>query len=75
MAKKQPDQVPAKFAEDNKYAPNWGRLHLKWGEALGYVGRNEEARAHCHPAGLKTNNNSAADPCLSGKVGLINLQH
>jgi tetratricopeptide (TPR) repeat protein len=34
----------AKFEEANRYAPHWGRLHLKWGEALGYVGRNDEAR-------------------------------
>ena len=34
MAKKQPDQALAKFEEGAKYAPNWGRLHFKWGEAL-----------------------------------------
>jgi hypothetical protein len=27
-----------RFEEANKYAPNWGRLHLKWGEALSYTG-------------------------------------
>jgi len=25
-------------------APNWGRLHLKWGEALGYGGKKDEAQ-------------------------------
>ncbi|HEX9159490.1 MAG TPA: hypothetical protein VF835_04615 [Rhizomicrobium sp.] len=25
-------------------APNWGRLHLKWGEALYYVGKRDDAR-------------------------------
>ena len=35
MAKKQMSHLAlAKFAEADKYAPNWGRLHLKWGEAL-----------------------------------------
>jgi hypothetical protein len=34
----------AKFAEAEKYAPNWGRLHLKWGEAPYYIGRKDEAR-------------------------------
>jgi len=30
-------------AEAEKYAPNWGRLHLKWGESLAYSGNKEEA--------------------------------
>ena len=34
----------ANFAEADKYAPNWGRLHLKWGEALVYAGKPEEAK-------------------------------
>jgi len=34
----------AKFDEANKYAPNWGRLHLKWGEALFWLGKKDEAR-------------------------------
>ena len=33
-----------KFAEAEKYAPNWGRLHLKWGEALVYAGKVGEAK-------------------------------
>jgi len=45
MAKNQSHLAVAKFAEANKYAPNWGRLHLKWGEALGYAGHKDEARA------------------------------
>jgi Flp pilus assembly protein TadD len=45
MAKNQSHLALAKFAEAEKYAPNWGRLHLKWGEALSYVGRKDEARA------------------------------
>jgi Flp pilus assembly protein TadD len=44
IAKNRSDLALAKFEEADKYAPNWGRLHLKWGEALGYVGRMDEAR-------------------------------
>jgi len=50
MAKNQSHLALAKFAEAEKYAPSWGRLHLKWGEALGYVGRKDEARAQYHAA-------------------------
>src|SRR5579863_7765885 len=45
MAKNQSHLALAKFAEAEKYAPNWGRLHLKWGEAWVYAGRNDEANA------------------------------
>jgi hypothetical protein len=34
----------ANFAEADKYAPNWGRPQLRWGEALGYMGRKVEAK-------------------------------
>jgi hypothetical protein len=34
MAKNQSHLALAKFAEAEKYVPNWGRLHLKWGEAM-----------------------------------------
>jgi Tfp pilus assembly protein PilF len=44
MAKNRSDLALAKFTEAEKYASNWGRLHLKWGEALGYVGKPEEAK-------------------------------
>jgi len=44
------DLALAKFDEANKYAPNWGRLHLKWGEALSYLGRKDEARAQYQAA-------------------------
>ena len=43
MAKSRSDLALAKFEEAGKYAPNWGRLHLKWGEALFYVGNKDEA--------------------------------
>jgi hypothetical protein len=36
--KNRSDLALAKFAEADKYAPNWGRLHLKWGEALLWSG-------------------------------------
>ena len=46
MAKNQSHLAVAKFAEAEKYAPNWGRLHLKWGEALAYAGKKAEAAKH-----------------------------
>ncbi|HJT42674.1 MAG TPA: hypothetical protein VJ750_04150 [Rhizomicrobium sp.] len=46
MARNQSHLALAKFAEAEKYAPNWGRLHLKWGKALAYAGKPAEARAH-----------------------------
>jgi Flp pilus assembly protein TadD len=45
MQKNRSDLALAKFEEANKYAPNWGRLHLKRGEALGYLRLKDEARA------------------------------
>jgi hypothetical protein len=39
------DLALAKFEEANHYAPNWGWLHLKWGEALWWSGRKDEAHA------------------------------
>ena len=45
MAKNQSHRALAKFAEAEKYAPNWGRLHLKWGEALVYSGKPTDAKA------------------------------
>ena len=45
MAKKQSHLALAKFAEADRYATNWGRLHLKWGEALAYAGKGDEAKA------------------------------
>lgn len=46
MAKKRPHLELAKFADAEKYAPNWGRLHLKRGETLVYAGKKDEAKAH-----------------------------
>ena len=45
MRKNRSDLALEKFEDANEYVPNWGRLHMKWGEALGFVGRREEARA------------------------------
>ena len=45
MQQNRSDLALAKFEEGDKYAPNWGRLHLKWGEALFYAGHKDEARA------------------------------
>ena len=44
MAKNQSHLALAKFEEAEKYAPSWGRLHLKWGEALVYAGKADEAK-------------------------------
>ena len=35
----------AKFADAQRFAPRWGRLHLKWGEAFAKLGKPDEARA------------------------------
>ena len=51
MAMNRSDLALAKFAEADKYAPNWGRLHLKWGEALFYMGEKDEAQKHFILAG------------------------
>jgi hypothetical protein len=59
MAKNQSHLALAKFAEAEKYAPNWGRLHLKWGEALWYAGKKDDAKAQFARAALL--NLSAAD--------------
>ncbi len=51
MVKNQSHLALAKFAEADKYAPNWGRLHLKWGEALVYAAKPDEARRQFALAG------------------------
>ena len=43
IAKNRSDLALAKFEEADKYAPNWGRLHLKWGEALWWAGEQDKA--------------------------------
>jgi len=44
MKKNRSDLALGKFTEADKYAPNWGKLHLKWGEALVYAGKKDEAQ-------------------------------
>ena len=44
MAQNQSHLALAKFEDADKYAPNWGRLHLKWGEALVYAGKKDDAK-------------------------------
>ena len=46
MAKNQSHLALAKFRQAEPLAPNWGRLHLKWGKALLYSGKKAEARKH-----------------------------
>src|SRR5271156_4434244 len=43
-AKNQSHLALAKFEEADKYAPNWGRLHLKWAEAPYYAGKRDQAK-------------------------------
>ena len=43
MAKNYADLALAKFADAEKYAPHWGRLNLKWSEALRYDGKRDDA--------------------------------
>jgi len=50
MAKGDVQGALAKYAEANKYAPRWGRLHLKWAEALAKSGDAAGARAHAKTA-------------------------
>ena len=45
IAKNRSDLALAKFEEAVKYAPNWGRLHLKRGEALWWAGDRGKSRA------------------------------
>ena len=40
-----------KFKQADQYAPNWGRNHLKWGEALAKLGRKDAALAQWRIAG------------------------
>jgi cytochrome c-type biogenesis protein CcmH/NrfG len=44
IAKNRSDLALAKFEEANRYAPHWGRLHLKWGEALYYAGKPDDSK-------------------------------
>jgi hypothetical protein len=44
MMQNRSDLALAKFRDANEYAPNWGRLHLKWGEAALYAGDKDSAK-------------------------------
>ncbi len=60
----------AKFAEADRWAPHWGRNHLRWGEALLKLGRPDEARAEFKTAAAL--DLSAEDrAALSGLVARI----
>jgi Tfp pilus assembly protein PilF len=68
MAKNQSHLSLEKFAAADKYAPNWGRLHLKWGEALAYSGKPAEAKAQLARA-------AALDLTPSEKSELAGMAH
>jgi tetratricopeptide (TPR) repeat protein len=62
MKQNRSDRALAKFEEADKYAPNWGRLHLMWGEALGYAGKKDEAQKQfALAAGLDTSEADKAE--------------
>jgi hypothetical protein len=44
MLKNRSDLALVKFEEADKYARNWRRLHLKWGEALFYADKRDDAK-------------------------------
>jgi Flp pilus assembly protein TadD len=69
IAKNRSDLALAKFAEADKYAPNWGRLHLKWGEALLWSGDKDGAQKQFAIAAKL--DLSAADKAQLGKVSAL----
>ncbi len=44
IAQNRSDLAVKKFVEAARYAPNWGRLHLEWAEALMWSGHKAAAR-------------------------------
>ncbi len=44
LLKADPKTAASKFEEADGLAPNWGRNHLKWAEALDRLGRSQSAR-------------------------------
>jgi hypothetical protein len=44
MQENRSDLALAKFEEADKYAPNWGRLHIKWGQALFWAGKLADSK-------------------------------
>ena len=72
MAKNQSHLALAKFEEADKYAPNWGRLHLGWGEALMYTGKKDEARTQYQKA--STLDLTAADRAELVRVSALNIK-
>jgi tetratricopeptide (TPR) repeat protein len=51
LASGDPAGAAVKFTAAAQIAPHWGRLHLKWGEALAKMGKLDEARSHLRTAG------------------------
>jgi hypothetical protein len=68
MLKNRSDLALAKFAEAAKYAPGWGRLHLKWGEALFFAGNKADAKKEFAVASgldLSTDDKAALEKWMS----------
>jgi hypothetical protein len=69
MAKKDLSAA-AKFAEAEKFAPDWGKLHLKWGEALAFAGKKDEAQKQfALAAGLDLSADNKAELAKAGGQG------
>jgi Flp pilus assembly protein TadD len=68
IAKNRSDLALAKFEEANKYAPHWGRLQLKWGEALLWSGNKDGAKKQFATA-------SALDMTQKERVELAKVAH
>ncbi|MFL6691283.1 MAG: tetratricopeptide repeat protein [Alphaproteobacteria bacterium] len=68
IAKNRSDLALVQFEEANNYAPNWGRLHLKWGEALLWSGDKVRAQKQFAVA-------TTLDLTPSEKAELATLSH
>jgi Flp pilus assembly protein TadD len=68
IRKNRSDLALAKFAEADKYAPNWGRLHLKWGEALLWSGDKAGAQKEFAAA-------SSLDLASTEKTELVHMKN
>jgi cytochrome c-type biogenesis protein CcmH/NrfG len=66
IAKNRSDLALAKFEEADKYAPDWGRLHLKWGEALTYAGNPDQSKRHTSAPRSSTFLQPTESPLRSG---------
>ncbi len=69
MAKGNFGAAAMRFKAANAYAPKWGRLHMKWGEAIAKLGLPNEAQKEFALAA--TLDLSAADKAELAKLGTL----